>query len=214
MTTEAERHTAWVSLPDDFFSVLLPRVNNLPELKLTLHVIEMCGKLGIRSVAASDLEVPRILHSVVGVDSPRPAEVRLRDVINRAVANGTLIHLGVRTAGGVVSRLLPATAGNRAFVDALGQDGDMPSELESTVDGEVVVYRPNIFAVYEQHIGPLTPLVAESIRDAERSYPSRWIEDAILAAVQYNKRHWRYVEAILARWEEIGGPHGGVGRRS
>ena len=32
--------------------------------------------------------------------------------------------------------------------------------------------RPNIFGLYEQNIGPLTPLIADALKDAELSFPA------------------------------------------
>ncbi|MDO9348210.1 MAG: DnaD domain protein, partial [Anaerolineales bacterium] len=64
--------------------------------------------------------------------------------------------------------------------------------------------RPNIFKLYEENIGPLTPLIADALRDAEATYPAEWIEEAIGEAVKRNKRNWKYVEAILHSWKEKG----------
>ncbi len=64
--------------------------------------------------------------------------------------------------------------------------------------------RPNIYALYEQNIGPLTPILSETLQDAEKSYPADWIEDAIKIAVTRNVRNWQYVEAILRSWKEKG----------
>ncbi len=63
---------------------------------------------------------------------------------------------------------------------------------------------PNIFRLYEEHIGPLTPMIAEALGDAEDTYPPIWIEEAVRIAVENNKRSWRYVEAILERWQQEG----------
>src|SRR5207249_7916281 len=64
--------------------------------------------------------------------------------------------------------------------------------------------RPGIYELYEQNIGLLTPLIAEELREAERRYPSEWIEDAFREAVAYNRRNWRYVERILDNWATRG----------
>jgi DNA replication protein len=64
--------------------------------------------------------------------------------------------------------------------------------------------RSNVFKLYEENIGPLTPLIADTLKDAENTYESEWIADAIDRAVQNNKRNWRYIEAILKRWKEEG----------
>ncbi|PJF33740.1 MAG: hypothetical protein CUN49_17850, partial [Candidatus Thermofonsia Clade 1 bacterium] len=41
---------------------------------------------------------------------------------------------------------------------------------------------------------------------AERTYPYEWIVAAIRAAVENNRRSWRYIEAILRRWAVDGVP--------
>jgi DNA replication protein len=64
--------------------------------------------------------------------------------------------------------------------------------------------RPNVFRLYEENIGPLTPLIADALKDAEGAYPEEWIAEAVEEAVKRNKRSWKYVEAILKRWKEEG----------
>ena len=74
----------------------------------------------------------------------------------------------------------------------LGEDVQLQSE------------RPPIFVLYEQNIGLLTPMIAEELRDAEKTYPADWIADAFREAVELNKRSWRYVLRILERWRHEG----------
>jgi DNA replication protein len=64
--------------------------------------------------------------------------------------------------------------------------------------------RPNIFKLYEENIGPLTPLIADALKEAEAEYPPEWIEEALDEAVKRNKRNWKYVDAILRGWMERG----------
>ena len=68
----------------------------------------------------------------------------------------------------------------------------------------VIIERPGIYALYEQNIGLLTPILAEQLQDAERRYPVEWIELAFGEAVSNNKRSWRYIERILERWAAEG----------
>ena len=68
----------------------------------------------------------------------------------------------------------------------------------------VEIERPNIFVLYEQNIGLLSPLIADDLRDAADRYPAEWIEAAFREAVQHNKRKWSYIRAILRRWETEG----------
>ncbi|MFN3490787.1 MAG: DnaD domain-containing protein [Anaerolineales bacterium] len=64
--------------------------------------------------------------------------------------------------------------------------------------------KSNIFKLYEENIGALTPLIADMLRDAEKNYPSIWFEEAFQIAVSRNVRNWKYVNAILNRWKENG----------
>jgi DnaD/phage-associated family protein len=69
---------------------------------------------------------------------------------------------------------------------------------------QVQVERPNIFVLYEQNIGLLSPLIADELKDAADQYPAEWIEAAFREAVLQNKRKWSYIRAILKRWATEG----------
>jgi DNA replication protein len=69
---------------------------------------------------------------------------------------------------------------------------------------QVQIERPNIFVLYEQNIGLLSPLLADELKDAADQYPAEWIEAAFREAVEHNKRKWSYIRAILRRWETEG----------
>ena len=62
----------------------------------------------------------------------------------------------------------------------------------------------DIFRVYHENIGPLTPMIAEALQDAEKSDGPEWICAAIDEAVKNNARSWKYVQAILERWRRDG----------
>lgn len=64
--------------------------------------------------------------------------------------------------------------------------------------------KSNIFRLYEENIGALTPLLSDMLREAEKNYPGVWFEEAFEIAVSRNVRNWKYVEAILTRWKEKG----------
>lgn len=70
--------------------------------------------------------------------------------------------------------------------------------------GSLADERPNIFKLYETHIGIITPMMAEQLKQDESDFPADWIEDAIREAVQRNARNWKYVKAILLAWKERG----------
>lgn len=205
MTTAPEA----VLIDEELFREILPRVRDLNQLKAVLYVAFVAARTGNPAVPMSALLAPDVLRDIVGLDSPEPAEDRLKAGLDRAVADGTLLRLIRRTGSGADVLFFLGTQTNVQAVAGLAQGDDDAARTLSVEDGsDVTVFRPNVFAHYERAIGPLTPLVAERLRDAERSYPRTWVERALEEAVHYNKRNWRYVEAILARWEETGGPDG------
>ena len=47
-------------------------------------------------------------------------------------------------------------------------------------------------------------MIADQLRDLEKSYPPDWVHEAFEIAVSRNKRHLRYIQNILRRWETEG----------
>lgn len=183
-----------VGIPELAFTDLFPIIDDLAELKLTLHVLwrlrRQRGK--VRYLRRADLASDWVLLSGLG-DAPVEA---LRSALERAVERGTLLRIE-NIIGDMTEELYFAnTPKGRAAVEAVAR-GEWPDELESAA-------RPNIFTLYEQNIGMLTPLIAEELREAERTYPAAWIEDALREAVSQSIRKWSYIRAILERWRTEG----------
>lgn len=63
----------------------------------------------------------------------------------------------------------------------------------------------NAFQLYEENIGPLTPLIADEIKDACDFYTEDWVKDAIQESAVSNKRGWKYIAAVLKGRKERGG---------
>lgn len=64
--------------------------------------------------------------------------------------------------------------------------------------------KPNLYELYEQNIGMLTPMIADQLKLDEAEYPYDWVVEAIDEAVQHNARNWKYVSAILKNWKDKG----------
>lgn len=207
MMDDAPARAAIVPLPGEFFDDVLPAISDLAELKAVLSVARLAAESHRPGARLSRLLAPDVLRVLAPEPSPEPAERRLQRTLDRAVANGSLLRLTLREPDHEEQYYLPASSRSRDLIERLGVREDIAlQQLDITGEAEISLYRPNVFSLFEQHIGPLTPLVAEQLRDAERSYPRAWIEEAILEAVHYNKRTWRYVESILVQWETAGGP--------
>jgi DNA replication protein len=183
-----------VSVPEPVFSELIPLIDDLTELKLTLHVLWRLGRQRgkVRYLRRADLASDRVLLSGLG-DAPAEA---LSAALERAVERGTLLRVETTIGEAAEEVYFANTPKGRAAVEAIAR-GEWPDELESAG-------RPNIFTLYEQNIGLLTPLIADELREAEQTYPADWIEEAFREAVSLNKRSWKYIRAILERWRTEG----------
>lgn len=210
-----------IPVPDAFFSVVLPQIDSLPELKVTLHLLWLLARRrGLpRAVSLQELETDRVLlRSIKQGPGPRPAEDFLREGLELAVTRGTILMLAVGRAEHALQRwyLLNTPASREALARLSRQEIDPAQAIGQDVGPvEVVrVYRPNIFTLYERNIGLLTPLIADQLREAELSYPPEWLAEAMRLAVEYNKRNWAYVAGILKRWETEGKSSGTDRRHS
>lgn len=62
------------------------------------------------------------------------------------------------------------------------------------------------FRLYEGNIGPLTPMIADALKDAEKTYTASWVQRAILEAAKSNVRNMKYIEGILQGYTKRGSP--------
>jgi DnaD/phage-associated family protein len=184
-----------VRMPERVFSDILPMVDDLAELKVTLHVMWRLGEQrgSIPYLDHQELLEDRLLQASLGDCGVQGLE----SALERAVERGTLLTVVLPEGLSPDGRIYLANSPKgRAVVEAVAR-GDWPEVLRPAT-------RPNIFALYEANIGMLTPLIADELREAEETYPPEWVEDAFREAVAMNKRSWRYIQAILRRWHEEG----------
>jgi DNA replication protein len=193
----------YTPVPNSFFSEVLPGIDHLGELKVTLHVFWLLTMKKSERPYVSGEELSADRRLLGGLTAPgMSAEEALQDALDRAIARRTLLRI---TSGQGAERkdwyLVNSERGRQALDDLLA------GKWAPVGAGEPVrlqAQRPNIFVLYEQNIGPLTPLLAEELMEAENTYPASWIEDAFRESVELNKRSWRYVQRILERWAAEG----------
>lgn len=191
-------------IPNQFFGELLPAIDHLAELKVTLYALWQLGlKAGEyrwlqRQDFAGDAAFMRGLS-----DSRREAEPLLDEALERATARGTLLAVSIERAGAADTFYFMNTPKGRAAVDAVARGAWRP-DVDAAPVLDLSIERPNAFRLYEQNIGPLTPMIADALREAEANYPAQWIEAAMRIAVENNARKWRYVHAILEDWRNQG----------
>jgi DnaD/phage-associated family protein len=191
-------------LPAPFFTDLLPQIDHLGELKVTLYAFWFLDRQEgqIRFLTQTDFSSDRkLLQALSPFDEA--AHIALADALARAVQRGTLLAAPVTSQGQELTLYFLNSARGRAAIKAL-QNGDWSPDLGNRVVVALELERPNIYRLYEENIGPLTPLISDALREAELNFPAEWIEEAMKKAVLNNARHWRYVETILTRWKEKG----------
>src|SRR3989304_3229561 len=191
-------------IPGPFFSELLPQIDNLAELKVTLYALwkleRMEGKH--RYLQLEDFSDDEIFMSGLGAEK-KPALAALKDGLKRAVKRGTLLDTQLELDSKARSFYFLNSARGRESIQAI-ENGEWHPSGDPRYPIELVQERPNLFTLYERHIGPLTPMIADALKEAEHEYPQEWLEEAVRIAVENNARAWSYVEAILRRWQEEG----------
>jgi len=193
-------------IPNYFLSVLLPQISDISELKTTLHVLAaLYRKRGYpRFVTYRDLLGNDGLIKSLKEGDKAPEEV-LRRALGMASERGTFIRVVLDRDGSAEDIYLLNTASDRK-VAARIESGELKlSGLKATDKPHVELGEPpDIFTLYEQNIGMLTPIIADELREAEKLYPESWLRDAIKEAVALNRRNIRYIVRILERWSAEG----------
>jgi DnaD/phage-associated family protein len=175
----------FTQVPDSWIR-LMNEIDDVAELKVTLYAIWRIEHLegNFRAMCETDFEVEALGLKI--------------DEIQRGL--GKAVERGI---------LLKSQHEADAFYFLNSPRGRLSAEAfaKGQWRDAMRAYIPNksnVFKLYEENIGALTPLLADMLKEAEKNYPSAWFEEAIEIAVSRNIRNWKYIEAILARWKENG----------
>jgi len=210
-------NSRFTPVPNLLFGPLLENIDDLLVLKCLLRILGLhFQKKGFpRYLTWDELLADRTLGRVLsaGKSSLNP-DAALKNALEKIQQLGVLIHLRLKTPQGIVDVYMPnSQEGRRAAQRLESQQLDVPSDVHGKSQPSPVS-RPNIFSQYEENIGIIGHIMAEELKEAERTYPQEWIEEAFREAVVRNKRSWSYIEAILKGWVREGREHGEPGRHS
>jgi DnaD/phage-associated family protein len=205
-------------IPNFFFSALLPQISDIAELKTTLHIFEaLYRKRGYpRFTTYGELLGNKSLVSSLKETAKSPDEA-LRSALEMASRRGTILHLVLDRDGESEDIYFLNTEQNREIVDKIQKGEFTLSGLKAKAQTHIEIEteeQPDIFTLYEENIGMLTPIIADELREAARLYPETWIKDAIKEAVALEKRNWKYIGAILEHWSTEGRGDGAYKRDS
>ncbi len=206
--TESDRNRS-IPIPSSFFERHLPRIRDMVALRVLLTIY--------RCVDDVEPDAPFVSEDVIYTDrtlldgirlvaSSRELEGDIRHGIEILIAHDAIVRICVEEGQEESFWLMPKEPENQRNLNAFvrGERVFPYRRLDSAVTARVVVERPNVFRLYEQNIGVLTPLIADQLIEAIELYPNDWIDEAINEAVSLNRRNWRYIQRILQRWATEG----------
>jgi DNA replication protein len=195
--------TQFTPIPNIVFSSLFPQITEINELKILFHIFEIIyPKKGIvRFVSFNEL----LSRASWMTDLKDSHQETLRQALESLTKKGAILQLSTVKDEASRDLYLLNTEANRRAVEKI-QKGEMVlPNLKPEVPTPVIAPEPSdIFTLYEQNIGMLTPLIADELRETSKQYPATWIKEAIKEAVKANKRNWKYIARILEHWSTEG----------
>ncbi len=172
-----------VLLPESFFTQAIPEIDDIAELKVILCFFYLLHHKQGHHEFVTHEELLSYCIPVIGKQG-------LHSGLRSAMKRGVILSLGKDVNG----RRENVYFASKEAIDRASH-GITPKQATQPL---------NIFALYEQNIGLITPLVAEELKEAVKVYPAQWIEEAFREAVNMNKRSWKYISRILERWASDG----------
>lgn len=194
----------FIQIPTAFFTELLAAIDDLGEMKVTLYALwRMWHSEGkFPYIRRRNFQEDADFFSSLGPNK-KAALRNLDESLRLAVERGTLLQAVTEVDDQLESFYFLNDPKGQAGQKAVEEDHWKPTGDED-FPVQLGLERPNVFRLYEEHIGPLTPMIAEALTEAEEQYPDSWIAEAVEISVKNNVRKWRYIEAILQRWQEEG----------
>lgn len=187
-------------VPSQFFEELVPDIESIAELKVTVFAFHLLNQFegDKRFLIREDYTEQKVFMDGLS-ENAETAEQMLDEGLEAAEERGTFLKAEY---DGKSLYFLNSPKG-RSALESLENGTWVPNAfLHLNVQTEL--FRPTIFRLYEENIGPLTPMIADVLRDCEKDYPYEWIRDAVEESVLNNARNWRYIESILKKWKENG----------
>lgn len=200
------------ALPNLFFSKLMPEITDAAELVVSAYVFFAAGrtKRQPRFVTRRELEADGgLVRALANLCGGHDGEALARG-LELAARRGTFVRVIMLRSGLDEELYTVNTPANRRALERFAESEGW--RIEEPLPPAVGEAAPDIFTLYEENIGAITPLIAEDLKEAEERYPAEWIRAAVREAVVHNARSWSYVAPILERWEKEGPSYEKPGR--
>lgn len=182
----------FTSVPNLLFSEWLPAAQGLAEVKVVLHLFYLLSQ---RKGNPRFVTFHELCEDITLMGSLTFRKDELKRGLDAGVKSGALLKSDHENTTWYFFN----TPESRIALEKI-DEGELKlmSDVQSTNDITKPV--PNIFKIYEQQIGGLTPMIVEELKEAESEYPPEAILDAFRIAAENNVRSWKYVSKILLNW--------------
>lgn len=202
-------------VPNLVFSALLPDITDLGELKVLLYIFKLVylKKGSLRFVTYNEL-----INQPGAWNTGDLSDGLVRKALEALTAKNVTLHLPLKKTDTQEDIYFLNNEANRLAIGKI-QNGEivLPDIKYEKIVQSGPIETSDIFSLYEQNIGILTPLIADELKEACKQYPEAWIKEAIKEAVSLNKRNWRYIARILEHWLSEGkddGTHRGNNKKN
>ena len=192
-----------IKIPETFFSEGLSIIQDKNELKLMLFFFWAFSQQeqSIKYLQEEELFESQPLKETL---SSNQFKKTLKDTLKLAIQHNFVLT-GKPKRNKKITLYFLNSARSRAALEALKNGTWEPEETDHLpFASDQQAPKKTIYQIYEENIGPLTPLIADDLKTAQEIYSAQWIQEAIHLAIQGNVRNWNYTEAILRSWKKEG----------
>lgn len=189
-------------LPQALLRDLTPAMSDPAELIVTLYAIEALTSVRRfpRRLECHDLRETRpMIEALASMCSPRDVDEAFSDGLRAAIERGVLLMGRSVDDGRWVEWLALNDADGRRALESASM-----SPASATTHGRDSTYS-SAPEIWQSAFGTsIPPILTEEVKAAESRFGSDWLQDAFAEAAANGARSWRYVQAILERWETEG----------
>jgi DnaD/phage-associated family protein len=204
-----QNNTEVTPIPNVLITEVIQYIDDIFEIKVVLYLFWLVSRRrGYPPMVTFD----ELAHTGMTGEN-QSEEESLAAALENAVEHGILLSITFERDERIETAYCVNTPANRDAIDKIRRGEIVLQDLVPVKDpGKQIAPVSNIYSLYEQNIGMITPMVADKLKEAEESYSAEWIQEAFKEAVLNNKRNWKYIERILERWAIEGKDDGKSGR--
>lgn len=192
-------------IPLTFFKELLPKINDLGELKVTLYAFWRLDQLegDVRYFQLQEILNDKIFCAGMG-ETPKEIKKNIQSGLDLAFKRGTFLTTEIILKdGNKILYFLNTPRGQAALKAIKNGNWEILGEDQTLI--KLKQEPPNIFRLYEENIGPITPMIADALKDAEEEYSTTMVSRAIKIAAFENKRKLSYIQGVLRNMKDKDG---------